>query len=284
MIISASRRTDIPAFYGNWFIRRYKSGIFYIKNPFNASQVKIIDFRNEHIKCIVFWTKNAKPFIDSLKEIHTPFYFLYTITNYGKIFEPFVPEIKDTIKTFKNLSSLVGPDRVVWRYDPIIFTSYFDEKWHLKNFEFLCKNLSKYTEKCIVSFLYMYKKCWKNLKSFEIENKSEEKVKLMIKLLEEIAYNNGIEINWCCVDNNYLNNNSIIASCINIKIIEKLSGFRLLKLKDKNQRKECNCYPSIDIGTYNTCVHGCKYCYANKSFEIALLNFKKHNPESLFIV
>jgi len=284
MIISASRRTDIPALYGEWFIRQYKKGIFYIKNPFNQSQIRIVNLKEDNVKCIVFWTKNAKPFLKKLKQIDTPFYFLYTITNYGKILESNVPEIAESITTFKNLSLKIGNENVIWRYDPIIFTENLNESWHFKNFEFLAKNLKNYTKKCIASFIYMYKKCIKNLNTLDIQNKSEKKLKYFIQTLEEISNKYGIETNWCCINKNLLNKNSIKSSCINKNIIEKLTDSKLSPLKDKNQRQQCNCYPSVDIGVYNTCINGCKYCYANINFDLAYKNYKKHNPNYNFII
>lgn len=284
MIISASRRTDIPAFYGDWFLKRFEDGIFYIKNPFNPKQIKIINIYSSNVDCIVFWTKNPKPFIKKLNQIKYPYYFLYTITNYGKSLEPFVPEIKESLTTFKELSSIIGPERIIWRYDPIIFTNKFNEDWHLKNFEFLCKSFQKLTNNCIIFFIYLYKKCNKNLKSIEIYFKSEKELKTLIKNLEIIGINYNIEVSWCCIDKNLLNENSVNSSCINKYLIEKLINKKLLNLKDKNQRDLCNCYPSIDIGTYNTCIHGCKYCYANINYELAFKNFSKHNPDNLFII
>lgn len=273
MIISASRRTDIPAFYSSWFMERIREGNVIVKNPFNPSQKKTVSLLPEDVDAIVFWTRNANPLFSSLKELDQRgfhYVFLYTITGYGPPLEKNVPSLKTALKTFKMLSQKIGPKRVIWRFDPIIYVSGKGEKWILSFFEKIARSLQNDTERVIISFLDCYKKVIKrlsklektsNFKVIDIINKKDA-VRRISCALSETAGNNGMEIYSCAEKINLECFGIKPGSCIDGNYLNKLFGLKLNAIKDKSQRPECRCTISQDIGEYNTCKHGCIYCYA----------------------
>lgn len=267
MIISASRRTDIPAFYGDWLIERIKSGDVTVKNPFNLNQFKHICLSPESIDCFVFWTKNPISFFTHIKQIialNIPFYFHFTLNAYDKEYEPNLPDKNILIKTFKELSTLVSPFPIIWRYDPIIIDNLHSTNWHLHSFKNFCNSLKGYTSKCITSFITMYSKCKRKLKNYTIIDLSSKEKTRLLKEMNCIAINSNIELNICASETDYSEIGVLPAKCIDNELIEKISGNKLQLIKDKHQRKNCNCVRSVDIGEYNTCMHNCLYCYANK--------------------
>ncbi len=287
MIISASRRTDIPAFYGDWFIERIKAGSVSVKNPFNSKIVRKVLLNPDAVDCIVFWTKDPGPFLDKLELLRQySYYFLFTLTPYDKELEKNVPPKKELIGTFRKLSGMIGEARVIWRYDPIIYTDSINMDYHIKNFEFLAKELHGHTTKCIISFLCMYNKCRKKLQGTGARELTEDEMYALSANIADIAYSYGIAVEACAVKTDLssvrilrkagLSSVRILrkaglsacgiypGSCIDKTLIEKITGKKLETGRDKNQRKECNCYESFDIGQYNTCRHNCLYCYANK--------------------
>ncbi len=285
MIISASRRTDIPTYYSEWFADRIKKGYVLVRNPMNVHQISRINLAPEVIDGIVFWTKNPIPMIEKLEEFKNyVFYFQFTLNAYGKDIEPNVPSKKDiVIPSFQRLSKMIGKDRIVWRYDPILLNSKYTMKYHIQYFQAIAKNLSGYTDKCIISFLDLYKNTERNTKKMNIIIPSaNEKIELMQHLIK-IANAFDIQIETCAEDMEleWLGINH--ASCIDRKRFELLGGYKLNISKDKNQRTECGCFESIDIGAYNTCKNGCLYCYANFNTKIVDKNFNFHNPTSPLI-
>ncbi len=280
MIISASRRTDIPAFFGEWVINRLKAGYVMVRNPFNYSCVYRIELSPKTVDCIVFWTKNPIPFIHRLHDITCPFYFLFTITGYGNELETNLPERETIIKSFIRLSGTIGKERVIWRYDPILLTSSIDISWHYRNFTDLAKRLGKYTNTCIFSFIYMYQKCIKNLKGKEARSIAQDDQMMLAGRLSQIAKSYGIALYTCATEAHLTSVGIEHGSCVNKILIEQIIGSKLNIKKDKHQRDHCQCYESIDIGAYNTCMHNCLYCYANSNSESVKKNFALHNPGS----
>ena len=286
MIISASRRTDIPAFYSEWFMNRLKEGFLYVKNPFNANQVSEITLSPDLIECIVFWSKNPQPLISKLNEIDRlgfQYYFQFTLTAYDKTVEMNVPLKKEIISTFINLSTQIGKEKVIWRYDPIFLSKKFNIEYHLKWFDYLASKLSHYTNKCIISFIDMYKKCQRNMKDIEITDFSSGEKHKIASGLAEIADYYGITIESCAEDIDLEKIGIKHGKCIDDKIISQFSRVNYAVSKDKNQRSECGCVESVDIGTYNTCRHSCKYCYATYSHKVMQNNTKLHNKFSPLI-
>jgi hypothetical protein len=265
MIISASRRTDIPAFYGDWFIERLKAGSVSVKNPFNSKIVRKVLLNPDAVDCIVFWTKDPGPFMNKLALLEQySYYFLFTLTPYDKTLERNVPPKNELIGTFRRLSGMIGEARVIWRYDPIIYTDSINMDYHIKNFEFLAKELHRHTTKCIISFLCMYNKCRKKLKGTGARELTEDEMYALSANIADIARSYGITVEACAVKTDLSASGIYPGSCIDKALIEKITGKILETGRDKNQRKECNCYESFDIGRYNTCRHNCLYCYANK--------------------
>jgi hypothetical protein len=284
MIISASRRTDIPSFYGEWFINRINEGFLFVRNPFNNSVVYRVDINPDVVDCIVFWTKNPKPFLNKLQFLgQYNYYFLYTVTPYDKTLEKNLPDKKEIINTFRLLSDRLGGEKVIWRYDPVIYTDRINMDYHLKSFEYISKALSGHTGKCIISFIHMYSKCERNLKGTDARELTTDEIYDMAKIMVQIAGSYNIEIESCALKTDLSPYGINPGSCINKTLIEQITGKQLKIGKDKNQRKECNCFESIDIGAYNTCLNNCLYCYANYNFETVMQNFKRHDPESPFL-
>lgn len=285
MIISASRRTDIPAFYSDWFFNRLHDGFSLVRNPMNVHQISKISLSKDTVDCFVFWTKNPGSMLashsDDMKrlEAEIPFYFQFTVNPYDKSIEPGVPEKKYIFDTFITLSKLIGKECVIWRYDPIIFTDRISFDYHVKYFEYIANVLAPYTNKCVVSFLDFYKKTERNMANINFYDPDlSHKLELSIKLFE-IASSLKLSLVTCA---EMLDLSSIgieHGQCIDSGLIAHLCGGRVLAPKDKNQREECGCVESIDIGAYNTCRHGCRYCYANFSQATVEKQCSLHNPK-----
>lgn len=284
MIISASRRTDIPAFYSDWFFNRLRAGYLLVRNPMNIHQVSKIELTPDAVDCFVFWTKNPEAMIkrhgDDLQKMRIPFYFQFTVNPYNKIIEPFVPEKKIVFDTFISLADLIGKERMIWRYDPIIFTDIIDFNYHVKYFEVIAQKFAPYTNKCIISFLDFYKKTQRNMQAIPFLDPSlEQKLELSRKLYS-IASELGLKLVTCAEMLDLSEIGIRHGKCIDPGLIAHLCGGKVLAKKDKNQREECGCVESIDIGAYNTCRHGCLYCYANFNREIVEKQASLHNPLS----
>lgn len=282
MILSVSRRTDIPNYYSEWFFNRIKEGFVFVRNPMNIHQVSKIDITPEMVDCIVFWTKNPEPMLNRLDELSLyNYYFQFTLTGYGKDIECNVPHKKEKmIPVFQELSQKIGMKKVIWRYDPIIFTKKYTPEYHLKAFEQIATALKGYTEKCVISFVDVYAKNKKNMETLDSYEVDKDTQLAFAKKIAEIAKNNGMTIGSCAesidLDECGIEHNC----CIDKKLIESIIGCRLKVEKDKNQRQECGCIESVEIGTYNTCKNGCKYCYANDSEESVENNCSKYDPKS----
>lgn len=265
MILSVSRRTDIPAFYAEWFFQRIREGFLYVRNPMNPRQVSRIGLSPEVVDCIIFWSKNPAPMLERLDELREyPFYFQFTLTGYGRDIEPGLPDKrKEVIGTFQKLSEKVGKERVVWRYDPILVNDRYTMEYHWKAFEEIAGCLKGYTEKVVISFVDFYAKTLRNTKDLYIKSLSREEMKEIAEEMAQIAKSCGLVIETCAEQINLQDVGIRHGSCIDKKQIEKIAGCSLSVEKDKNQREACGCCESIDVGAYNTCRNGCRYCYAN---------------------
>ena len=292
MIISASRRTDIPAFYSEWFMNRIKAGFLLTKNPFNTHQVKKISLLPGDVDVIVFSTRNPSkllkhlPYLDSLGY---RYYFQYTITGYGKELETATVHPYKAIDTFKKLSAQIGKNKVIWRYDPIIMSNHTPLKEHLRLFEKIANNLVGYTNKVVISFADLYKKTESNLNKIEglqyydILNDKNELLTLCSGL-SKIAESYGLKIETCAEELDIEQFGISRGKCIDDQLIKNVFNIDVNTTKDSGQRLECGCVKSVDIGTYNTCLHGCTYCYATYQKKAAQNNYKKHDPESPFLI
>lgn len=281
MIISVSRRTDIPAFYSEWFFNRIKEGFVYVRNPINKNQISKISLLPDDVDCFVFWSKNPKPLLSKLDELNNyHFYFLFTINSYGKDLEPSVPGKKNIINTFIELSERIGKEKVIWRYDPILISKKYTIEYHFKYFESIAKLISPYTEKCVISFIDLYEKCKRNLKATDVRELSEEEILTITKGLKKISNKYNLSLKTCAesIELEFLGVGH--NRCIDNLLIERILGKQIKVSKDKNQRDLCGCIESVDIGAYNTCLHGCLYCYANFNSEMVNKNSKDHSTNS----
>lgn len=282
MILSVSRRTDIPNYYSEWFFNRLKEGFLYVRNPMNFHQISEIKISPDVVDCIVFWTKNPLPMMERLDELEAyNYYFQFTLTGYGNDVERNLPNKKTlVIPVFQELSNRIGKEKVVWRYDPIFFSNRYNAKYHLKAFRSIAEALSGYTEKCVISFLDIYPKNKKNMDNLLSYDLSDSELREFAKELSNIAKENHIKIGSCAEKIDLDEYGIIHNSCIDKELIEKIIGCKLKINKDKNQRIECGCVESVEVGTYNTCKNGCVYCYANYSAKSVESNFQKYDPLS----
>ena len=264
MILSASRRTDIPAFYGDWFLESLKKGSLSVRNPFNPKQIRTVVLSPDTVDCIVFWTKNPAPLMPRLPEIDRMgyrYYFQFTLNPYGREIERNLPPKSGLVRIFQRLSRRIGKEKVVWRYDPVLFTSALDPDWHAAQFRILAERLAGFTERCVVSFLDFYRKTERNMAGSGIFPPDGSMTAAVAEAFLRIAGENGLELRSCCET---LARYGIPAgACVDPDRIARISGKSLKRGKDAGQRKLCHCAPSVDIGSYNTCPAGCIYCYAN---------------------
>ncbi len=279
MIISASRRTDIPAQYAEWFMNRIREQYVLVRNPFNPHQINRRDLSRDAARCIVFWTKNAAPmipYLDELDKLGYPYYFQFTLTGYGADVEPNLPPKNEIIDTFIALSEKIGREKVIWRYDPIVITDKYTVDWHIQTFKNLCEKLSPWTEKCIISFVDFYEKTKRNTTKIGARPPTESEIITMAGEFVKC----GLPIETCAEAIDLSKVGIGHTCCIDGDLIMRITGHDLGLKKDKSQRKECGCVESKDIGMANSCPHGCLYCYANQSADKAKQNARKHNPNS----
>lgn len=285
MILSVSRRTDIPAFYCDWFFNRIQEGFVDVRNPMNPHQVSRINITPEVVDCIVFWTKNPQNMLARLHELDNyNYYFQFTINPYDKQIEANVPVKIEIIDTFRLLSQQIGNHRVIWRFDPILFTEKIDVAYHKKYFEELAKRLEGLTTKCVISFVDLYKKTLANTRFLNMREPSVSEMKHLAENLATIASRYGIQVQSCAENVDLEDEGIKHGCCIDPTLIEEICGYHINVKKDKNQRTECRCVESIDIGAYNTCCHACAYCYANFNREMVILQKSKHHMSSSLLV
>ncbi|MEW6203633.1 MAG: DUF1848 domain-containing protein [bacterium] len=290
MIISASRRTDIPSFYAEWFINRIRAGYCCVANPFNPSYIKFVSLKPEDVDVIVFWTKNAKPlipFLNMLDEMGYKYYFQYTLTGYPKIFEPNTPSQNESLQIIQTLADKIGKARIIWRYDPIIFSNVTSFFYHADKFSELVEALKNFTRRVMVSIFDEYKAA-KNrmmeLKKVGVEQISDpqntDEFGNLFQTMASIARSADLEIFSCAEEIDISRYGIPPGKCIDNEYIKDVFGLDVCAHKDKSQRTECLCVESKDIGFYDTCLHGCEYCYATSNKEAVTRNVKTHRDDS----
>lgn len=315
VIVSASRSTDIPAFYADWFVERIKAGYVKWKNPFNGVPL-YVSFNKARL--IIFWSKNPKPMLKHLEYLDERiknYYFQYTLNDYDiEKLEPNVPNVHSRIETFIELSERIGKGKVIWRFDPLILTDKIGIDELLKKVENIGNQLKNHTEKMVFSFadIKLYKKVQNNLRKSAINYQefNESRMNEFASGLQHLNNSWNFEIGTCaekiplekygifhnkCVDDDLMiklfPHDKILMDFLGVKItppdiFNPKRGIEKMKNnKDKGQREFCGCVFSKDIGEYNTCPHLCEYCYANASKEVALANWKLHkqNPNNEMI-
>ncbi len=265
MIISASRRTDIPSYYSDWFFYRIQEGYVYVRNPMNPHRISEVSLSPDVVDGIVFWTKNPAPMLHRLDELRDyTYYFQFTLNPYGSDIEKNIPSKKEfVIPTFQKLSSMIGRERIVWRYDPVLLNEKYTMQYHIQYFELLCDKLSDYTKKCTISFIDLYKNIYRSISPLGIIPLSHDQIEELMGHFSEIAKEHRIYIDTCAEEVDLSKFGVEHASCIDAHRLERIGNDKLDVERDKNQRAACGCVSSIDIGAYNTCKNGCVYCYAN---------------------
>ena len=281
MILFASGRTDIPAFYSKWFINRVKAGFVDVRNPFNQNLVSRINFSD--VDLIMFCSKNPLPMIDKLKMLKVPVLFHVTITPYSKDVEPNIPDKRLIIEGVKKLSLVLGIDNVVLRYDPIFLSDKYNVDYHIRAFDKLCKNLNGYVNKIIVSFMDEYKNVRSNKNILKYRAFTREDYKKIGEAFSKSAHDNGMSVQTCFEDNDLTQYGFVKGECLSHELAYILTG---KKFKSSNVRKEkkCECVQMVDIGDYNSCMHMCKYCYANYDEKAVSSNFKLHDDNSSLLI
>ena len=280
MIINTGGRTDTVQYYSDWLLRRFAEGYVLSRNPLFPDKVTRYELTPDKVDCVVFCSKNYKPILPRLREItdRFPAYFYYTITAYGKDVEPGVPSIEESIETLKELSALVGRERVAWRYDPVLLTREYTIRRHLDTFPWMARELAPYIDRCIFSFVEMYKKLETNMP--EIIPMSETERDALARGLGAAAAKLGMVIQTCGTNGDYTRYGIQASGCITLSILGKANHMEFRNLKHKGMREGCHCMESRDIGAYDTCLNGCKYCYANKNPRKAFENYEYHDPAS----
>ncbi|MBF0478890.1 MAG: DUF1848 domain-containing protein [Candidatus Omnitrophica bacterium] len=286
-IISVSRRTDIPAFYTDWFINRVRAGFCEVANPFNPQQVATVSLKPEHVIIFIFWTRDPKPLMKYLPELDEKgyqYYFLYTITGYPKPLEKSSPSYDVAIKTFRELSRMIGKEKVIWRYDPLILSNLTPVKWHMENISQFLNDLSGYTDRMMISIVEPYKKTLNRLKTetddhftLMTDTFSSEPYAPIFKYIGETAPQKGITPMTCAQRYDLKQFGIQHGSCIDTELINKITGIKRTFAKDPYQREFCHCAAAKDIGAPNTCLFGCPYCYATISHKTAVNNYRKHD-------
>lgn len=295
MIISASRRTDIPAFYSEWFMNRVRAGFCTVPNPFNREQVSRVSLNCSDVDVIVFWTRNPAPLIPHLDELdhyQLRYYFQFTIMDNPRSIDQKSPPVQIAVDNFKRLSDKIGPQRVIWRYDPIVFSSQLGSDYHIVRYERIAEQLRGYTGRSVISVVDRYKKASRRFAALkdqgneilEYDGSPNPEFDSLMEQLVEIAGANHFDI-YSCSETLDLGKYGIKpGKCVDDDYIHRVFGLSITPKKDPSQRKECGCVISKDIGMYDTCLFGCQYCYATSSFEAAQKNHDRHDPLSPSII
>jgi hypothetical protein len=299
MIISASRRTDIPAFYTPWFINRIRAGFCEVPNPFNRQQVSRISLLPEDVDVIVFWTRNPRPlfpYLDELEALGYRYYFQYTLLGYPPEIDVHGPPAAASLTTFRELAQRVSPGRVIWRYDPIVLSQITPPAYHRLAFTRLASSLVGSTGRAVISLMDDYPKIRGRLQEMERQGAAlltvspdgtghergvPEWLSDLLRDLAGIAHMHQIEIVSCAEETDLQSFGIFPGKCVDDQLIGRIFGIEVSHSKDPGQRSACGCVISKDIGMYDSCLFGCQYCYATSSFERAKQNHDdEHNANS----
>ena len=278
MMISASRRTDIPAFYSEWFFNRLREGQVLAPNPYDPGRLGYVELSPKNVDCIVLWTKNPVPMLDKFRKLDDMGYRYcvhFTLTPYGKDIERNLPPKPKLLQAFREMSERIGIERSVWRYDPILVDAEHSVEWHLDRFGRMCDVLHDRTERCFLSFVDPYKGLDDRFRAL-----TENEMKDIASGFSDIAKAHDIKL-FTCAEKADLSQYGIEhGACIDQRLIERIVGYRITAKKDADQRTECRCIESVDIGAYDTCAHGCSYCYAVSNGDTAMRRMAAHDVDS----
>lgn len=283
-VISASRRTDIPAFYTEWLMNRVRAGFCHWLNPF-SSQVYRVSLDPQDVIAVVLWTRNPAPLLPHLPDLaarglrccaHV------TLTGYGPPLETHNPAPEAVLRAFERLAARIGPDYALWRYDPIVISSLTPPAYHLERFASLAARLDGVTRRCTVSFVTPYGKVERNLRKLTqqhgIRFDPPEDRRALLAGMVQAAAGHGIRLYSCCEDDYRLVPGMERGRCVDPDLLARLTGDATLSLAPRPTRPLCGCVESVDIGAYDTCVFGCAYCYATHSRAAALRRTASHDP------
>ena len=283
MIINTGQRTDIPAFYAEWFANRLKAGFVCVRNPYNPEQVSRYRLDPSVVDCIGFCTKNPAPmfpYMELLKDYGQ--YWFVTVTPYGRDIEPNVPDKHRLLEDFKRLSDTVGLNSIIWRYDPVFLTARYTIEYHLRAFEQMAASLDGYVKTAVISFIDLYPKVRKNFP--EAREVAQEQRLILGREMIGIASAHGMTVRPCAEGDELAQFGADCGGCMRLSDYEKAIGKRLNAPRKKGARAECACYLSCDVGAYNTCRHLCRYCYANAEPSRVLAQSRQHDPQSPFLI
>ena len=295
MIISASRRTDIPAFYAQWFINRIRAGYCTVPNPFNPKQIARVSLLPEDVDLIVFWTRNPRPLFSYLDELDRRgylYYFQYTLLGYPRQIDGKCPSRSSAIRTFQELSDRIGPQRVIWRYDPVLFSQLTGASYHAENFAHIAAALKGYTHRSVISLMDMYAKFRKRIDRLNqdglgimaYDGAPSRRFDDLMENFVRAARQNDMQLQSCAEDIDLESYGIRQGKCIDDEYIKATFKLEVPARKDPGQRQACGCVISKDIGMYDSCLFGCTYCYATTSFERARDNHARHDPQSPSLV
>ena len=291
MIISASRRTDIPALFTKWFMNRIWAGYCAVPNPFNPKQVSYVSLKPENVEVIVFWTRNPRPLFSHLAELDQEgyrYYFQYTIMGNPRSLDPKSPSMDLAVKTFCDLVEIIGPEKVIWRYDPIVLSNVTDTGFHQETYGTIARQLRGYTHRSVISLVDIYAKSRKRLQALAkqglevmaCEGFPAGQFDDLMQGLVRTAAECGLEISSCAEELDLASYGIRAGKCVDDVYIKKVFGLDVKSKKDPGQRKACQCVFSRDIGMYESCVLGCQYCYATSNFQRAKTNYSAHRSDS----
>lgn len=286
MIISASRRTDIPAFYSDWFLNRIKERYVLVPNPYNSKMISRISLDPAVVDCIVFWSKNPAPMLEKLDKLKDyNYYFQFTLNPYGPDIENHLPTISKRIDTFKRLSDRIGKEKVIWRYDPVLTNETYTPGFHKEKFAEIAYELKEHTEKCMLGFIDHYQHIRTAVSRFNIQPLLKADIEEMAMSFKKTVDTCSIQLDTCTVKVDLTHLGIPGGLCIDNQLVERIAGYPISVRKDKNQRDICRCAESIDIGTYESCLNGCIYCYAIKgNYNTVKYNLNKHDKNSPMLV
>jgi len=292
MIVSASRRTDIPAFYSKWFLNRVRQGWCLVPNPFNRNQVSRVPLSAGEVEAFVFWTRNPRPlmgYLDELDDLGCRYCFLFTVTGYPRRIDPGSPPLDLSIRTFQELSARVGPQRIIWRYDPIVLSRLTGPGFHESNFRRVAAELKGAAHRCVISFVKPYRKVRTRMEAaapgcVDPVDFAGPAVRGLLSTISGSARENLMETFSCASEQDLSPFGIRPSRCIDADLLSKLFRIEISAPVDPFQRKECGCAASRDIGVYDTCLFGCSYCYATSSLERAKANYARHDPQSPCLV
>lgn len=282
MILNVSGRTDIIAFYSDWFMKRYEEGFVDVRNPFYEKNISRIKF--EDVDAIVFCTKNPIPILERIEKITIPIIFHITLTPYKKDIEPYVPNKSLVIDAIKRLSNILGKDRIYVRYDPIFLSNKYNIDYHIKAFKKMCNLLDGYTNSIIVSFIDDYKNVRNNMDTLKLNNFTEKDYELIGKNFAKIASEHNMSVQTCSEENRLIKYGFINRDCVTRELVKNVTGKDYTKKWRARNNKNCSCVEMVDVGVYNSCKHYCKYCYANYNERKVKENFLKHDVNSSLLV